>query len=323
MKIKLTTLPVKRVSEGSLTRVLLLMVACTVLSSCVPQMVLNYALKRDVERDRARYESSISNYQRRYAGWIKEFRDTTMASPNDGKKLHALYRPAQQPTTHTAFIMHGYQGNSASMLNMARFYNEELGYNVFLPDFYAHGLSEGKMRQMGWKDRLDMVEWMKMANRIFSQEGRETEMLVTGVSMGGATTMMVSGEVETMGLTFVKCFVEDCGYSTVYDQFDDVVKGRYTFFLKWASRRCHRKYGWDFREASAVAQVEKCHLPMLFIHGGADTFVPTRMVNDVYEAKTSEKELWIPEKVEHARSFDKRNGEYKRRVKAFAEKYIR
>lgn len=295
---------------------------CLMLSSCIPQKVLNYALKRDAAQDRQRYESAIRGYERSHAEWSADLHDTIMTSPNDGRQLHALYRKAKTPTTRTAFLMHGYTGNAATMLNMAHFYSEELGYNVFLPDFYAHGLSEGHMRQMGWLDRHDMIAWMRMANQLFSLEGHETQMLVTGVSMGGATTMMVSGEVEKQGLTFVKCFVEDCGYTTVYDQFHDVVKGRFTIFLNWASHRCRRKYGWDFREASSVTQVSDCHLPMLFIHGGADTYVPTRMVNEVFEAKTDQKELWIPDRVGHGQSFGKRNKEYRERVKAFAGKYI-
>lgn len=305
-----------------MARMIAMLLWCCLMSSCVPQKILNYALKRDAASDARRYESILKGYQKRNAAWCKELHDTVMQSPNDGAMLHALYRPAAKPTTRTAFIMHGYTGNAASMLNMALFYSEEMGYNVFLPDFYAHGKSEGRMRQMGWLDRRDMVEWMRMANHIFSRNGHETQMLVTGVSMGGATTMMVSGEVEREGLSFVKCFVEDCGYTDVYEQFSSVVHGRYTLFLRWANHRCRRKYGWDFREASAVNQLHDCHLPMLFIHGGADTYVPTRMVHDVYAAKDGEKDIWIPEGVEHARSFDKQNAAYKQRVRDFAAKYI-
>lgn len=287
------------------------------MSSCVPQIVLNYALKRDEAKDRSRYEQTIKSYQGWTGGWMAEVKDTTMVSPNDGAKLHAIYRKAEKPTRKTALILHGYTGNAASMLNMALFYNRELGYNVLLPDFYAHGLSEGKMRQMGWLDRMDMLEWMKMANRIFSLNGEDTEMIVTGVSMGGATTMMVSGEVEAQGMTYVKAFIEDCGYSDVYKQFSSVVKGKYTAILKWADHRCQRKYGWGFKEASSVKQVEKCHLPMLFIHGGADTYVPTQMVNEVYEVKDGKKELWIPAGVGHGQSFGRANREYKKKVREF------
>ncbi len=301
----------------------LCLTASLLMSSCVPQIILNYALKRDEAKDLNRYEMTLKGYKGRNANWMAEVRDTTMKSPNNGALLHAIYRKADRPTGKTAVILHGYSANSASMLNMARFYNMEMGYNVLLPDFYAHGKSEGKMRQMGWLDRIDMIEWMKMANRMFGVNGAPTQMLVTGVSMGGATTMMVSGEVEKQGLDFVKCFVEDCGYSDVYDQFSAVVKGKYGIFLKWADFRCRRKYGWGFKEASSVRQVEQCKLPMLFIHGGADTFVPTKMVNEVSEAKKEgPSELWIPKGVGHGRSFDMRNAEYKSLVKKFAEKYM-
>ena len=46
---------------------------------------------------------------------------------------------------------------------------------------------------MGWKDRWDVLQWMNIANEIF---GDSTQMVVHGISMGGATTMMVSGEEQ-------------------------------------------------------------------------------------------------------------------------------
>lgn len=51
-------------------------------------------------------------------------------------------------------------------------------------------------------------------------------MAVHGISMGGATTMMVSGEEQQ---PFVKCFVEDCGYTSVWDEFSHELKS--SFFL--------------------------------------------------------------------------------------------
>ncbi len=66
---------------------------------------------------------------------------------------------------------------------------------------------------MGWKDRFDVLRWMDIANDIF---GGDTRMVVHGISMGAATTMMVSGEEQQ---PYVKCFVEDCGYTSVRDQF--------------------------------------------------------------------------------------------------------
>lgn len=50
------------------------------------------------------------------------------------------------------------------------------------------------------------------------------QMVVHGISMGGATTMMVSGEAQPY---FVKCFVEDCGYTSVWDEFSHELKSSF------------------------------------------------------------------------------------------------
>ena len=173
---------------------------------------------------------------------------------------------------------------------------------------------------MGWRDRLDVLQWMEVANAIF---GGNTRMVVHGISMGAATTMMVSGEELPAS---VKCFVEDCGYTSVWDQFAKELRGQFSLptfpLLHVASWLCELRYGWNFREASALEQVARCDRPMLFIHGGADDFVPTRMVYPLYEAKPGEKELWVVPGAAHARSYHDNPEEYTRRVGAFVEKYI-
>ena len=83
--------------------------------------------------------------------------------------------------------------------------------------------------------------------------------------------------------------MEDCGYTSVWDEFRGELKELFGLpafpLLHTASWLCRQEYGWDFREASALEQVKKCTLPMLFIHGDADTFVPTWMAYPLYEAK--------------------------------------
>ena len=83
---------------------------------------------------------------------------------------------------------------------------------------------------------------------------------------------------------------------------------------------CKLRYGWSFKEANALKQVAKCHLPMLFIHGQNDTFVPTNMVYSLYEAKPQPKDLWLVPSEGHARSFHNFPNEYTERVKDFIKK---
>lgn len=250
---------------------------------------------------------------------VGALRDTFIINP-EGRQLHAVFAAASTPTDKTAVLVHGYEGNAIRMLMIGYLYNNKLGYNIFLPDLQDHGLSGGPAIQMGWKDRLDVLQWMNIANRLY---GGNTQMVVHGISMGAATTMMLSGELQQ---PFVKCFVEDCGYTSVWDEFSFQLKDMFGLpqfpLMYTTSWLCNAKYGWNFREASPLNQVRKCSLPMFFIHGDDDTYVPTWMVYPLYEAKSEPKELWIVPGATHAMSYKDYPQEYTERVKKFVEKYI-
>lgn len=246
-------------------------------------------------------------------------RDTTIRG-REGERLHALYAAAPRPTDRTAVIVHGYTDCADRMLMVGYLYNHDLGFNILLPDLHYHGRSEGRAIRMGWLDRLDVLRWMEVADSLF---GGHTQMVVHGISMGAATTMMVSGEEQQ---PYVKCFVEDCGYTSVWEQFAKELGERFSLpafpLLHVADLLCGVKYGWTFREASALEQVKRCRLPMLFIHGDADDFVPTRMVYPLFEAKPGEKELWVVPGAAHALSYRDNPEEYTRRVAEFVGRYI-
>lgn len=88
-------------------------------------------------------------------------------------------------------------------------------------------------------------------------------------------------------------FIDDCGYTSVWDEFAGELKNQFglpEFPLMYStSLLCKLRYGWSFGEASAISEVSKSSYPMLFIHGGSDTFVPTEMVYRLYEAKPDRK----------------------------------
>lgn len=251
---------------------------------------------------------------------VGALKDTFILAP-DKARLHAYYIPASQPTAKTAVVVHGYTDNAIRMFMIGRLYSHDLGYNVLLPDLRNAGLSDGDHFQMGWLDRLDVLQWMDVAHRIY---GDSTRMVVHGISMGAATTMMVSGEKQQ---PYVKCFVEDCGYTDVWDEFAHKLKSGFGLpsfpLMDMTNVLCKLKYGWSFKEASALNQVRKSTLPMFFIHGDADTYVPTEMVNRLFDAKTQgDKECWIVPGAVHAMSYRDNAEEYARKVKDFTDKYI-
>lgn len=182
-----------------------------------------------------------------------------------------------------AILFHGYAGNAAQMAAFAKVYWDS-GYTCITPDALAHGGSDGKYIGMGWLERPDVLAWI---NWILEKDPA-AEIVLHGISMGGATVMMAAGEALPSN---VKCIVEDCGYSSVWDEFKLQLK--YIFhmpafpLLNSASFFCKIRAGYSFEEASAVNQLEKATVPMLFIHGEEDTFVPYEMLDVVYNACAS------------------------------------
>ena len=312
-------------------KILWSIVAVVILAATVVVGGAFYLLRYSLRPDAAMASKNASSYEYMYAeypfllGWVDSLRardalrDTTIVG-QEGERLHALYAWAPEPTDRTAVIVHGYTDNAVRMLMIGYMYNHDLGFNILLPDLHYHGQSEGRAIRMGWRDRLDVLQWMEVAHAIF---GGRTQMVVHGISMGAATTMMVSGEELP---PYVRCFVEDCGYTSVWDEFSKELKEQFSLpafpLLNVASGLCELKYGWNFREASALDQVARCDRPMLFIHGDADDYVPTWMVYPLYEAKPGEKELWIVPGAAHAVSYRDNREEYTRRVGEFVGKYV-
>ena len=308
-------------------KILFLLFTLLSLNSCVVgNYMCKYALLpeehgNDIEGDRAKAESRYPGILAWYDGLHNKglLRDTTLIGEG-GYKLHAVYGAACDPAhaQGTAVVVHGYTDNHLCFLNLVRMYRDSLNYNVMVPDLHYHGYSEGQAVQMGWLDRLDVRRFGDMAHQIWGDDF----LVVHGVSMGAATTMMLSGDDLP---DYYRAFVEDCGYSSVWDQFAHNLKDSFHLppfpVLNSASIVCKRKYGWGFKEASSVAQLAKCERPMLFIHGDKDDFVPFEHLQKNYDAKVKGyKEMWVAPGSEHAMAYKDHPAEYTQHVRAFLAK---
>ena len=305
------------------------MLAATIaLASCAAgKYMSNYALTPtphgvdDIERTRHKADSLMPGSTAWYDGLKAQgiLKDTTIVGYRDFK-VHACYVPAKNPAKAegTAIVVHGYGDNHLVFLYLVRMYRDDFNYNVLFPDLQYHGYSEGDHIQMGWNDRLDVEKWIEVAHGIF----KDDFMVLHGVSMGGATVMMASGDPLP---DYVRAFVEDCGYSSVVIQFNNNRKQSFAFIppdvLQSASLVTKKKYGWGFWEASSLKQLEKCDRPMLFIHGDADDFVPFDNLQKNYDAKIhGYKEMWAVPGAVHANSYAKYPEEYKQHVRDFLQK---
>lgn len=252
--------------------------------------------------------------------WFEEvgYADWTLLS-HDGLRLHAYAVENPAAVNHRWVILcHGYGGEGTDMLFAAnRFWDR--GYSVLMPDARAAGASEGDTIGMGWPERRDMVQW---TDTIVSADP-EAQIVLFGVSMGGATVMMTAGEALADN---VKAIVEDCGYTSVWDEFAyqlDQLFGLPAFpVLHFASLVTRVRAGYWLGEASAIKQMAKAEKPILFIHGGNDTFVPTDMVYRVYEAAPEPKALYVVEGAGHGGASSVAGEAYWDTLWAFVEGYV-
>lgn len=242
----------------------------------------------------------------------------TMLLAADGTRRHGLILCHDSLSRGTSLVLHGYDDNAAVMMRYFYMHYEVLGRNVVVPEHFNHGLSDGDHIRFGWLDHQDICRlWIPLAHQLWPKD----DIVVHGLSMGGAITMFTSGEEFADSLR-VRAFIEDCGFSSTWDELAYQLRTEYgmpTFpVLDLANWFCQMRYGWNFRESDAVRQVARCTKPMLFIHGDADDYVPTEMVYRCYEAKTQGyKELWIVPGAEHARSIHNNWEEYCQRCEDF------
>lgn len=304
--------------------VLAVLITLLVLSLMGGAYMVKFALLPENDFDEAAEIAKLDRSNPGMTAWVEDLfksgqmRDTAIVI--DGIEKHAYYVRAAEPSVKTAVTIHGYTSHPIEMMPIARMFRDSLGYNVILPHLHHHGLSGGSSIQMGWKDRLDVIRWAEVAHEVFG----DSVMVVHGISMGGATTMMVSGEKLPC---YIRGFIEDCGYTSAYDQFTKELKERFHLprfpILYTADLICWLRYGWHFKEASSVDQVAKCRQPMLFIHGEEDDFVPYYMLEQNFNAKKQGyREMWSVPGVPHGESHHMFPAEYTEHVRKFLKEHV-
>lgn len=220
---------------------------------------------------------------------------------DDGLKLNANLIRHNPATKKVIICFHGYTSDGLTNYGAMSKFLYEQGFNLILVDQRTHGESEGKYIGFGVLDRMDAKNWILKAISLF---GDDCEIYLHGTSMGGATVLMASGLELPKN---VKGIIADCGFTSAYDVFSHILKRDYHIpkfpIMNITEKMTKRFAGYGYNDVNTLNEVQKTKIPILFIHGDKDDFVPTYMSEQNYNACKSEKMLLIVKNADHAESY--------------------
>lgn len=258
----------------------------------------------------------------KYIPHIRECKEKLAQCPHDdmyinsadGLKLHATYFPCEG-SKKIVICFHGYTSEGMNDYSTLAIFYMKNGYNLLIVDERAHGQSEGTYIGFGCLDRHDAKLWIE---EMVKKLGEDCKILLHGDSMGGATVLMTTGlELPPQ----VKAAISDCAFTSAWEVFASVLKNTYHLpkfpLLHIANGMVKKNAGYELDECNAKNEVAKSKIPILFIHGDADTFVPCSMVHELHDACKSEKKLVIIEGAGHVESCYRDAELYEEAIKSF------
>ena len=270
--------------------------------SLTKSSLMKFFLQRHIKKN---YKLFKIDYE-----WFEKINNVILyITSNDGYALKANYFK-QKDNNKLAFLCHGYGADYREMCVYAKyFYNR--GYSVLIPEFRAHGDSEGDRIGMGWPDRIDVKKWINHMVEL----NPNYNIVLFGLSMGASTVCMTVGEDLPKN---VKCAISDCAYSNAYSQFEFVAKSYMMlgarFIMKAYNHFLINAFSLDLKKYDAIKQVKKAKIPMLFIHGDKDEFVSYENLKKLYNAHPleSHKYIYTCKGAKHALSYVTNEEEYEK-----------
>ena len=234
----------------------------------------------------------------------------------DGLKLTGRYYRVSDGAP-LVIMFHGYTGTPSRDFCGGADICLSSGYNALLVEQRAHCGSEGHTISFGINERRDVISWVEYASARF---GKDTEMLLTGISMGAAGVLMSAA----LGLPEnVRGIVADCPFSSPEKIIRKVGEDRklpigllFPFIVLGA-----RLFGgFDLLGADAVSAVKGINIPVMLIHGEDDDFVPPEMSEEIAKADPEHISRYTFPGARHGTSYLQDTERYTELVKDFYAK---
>ena len=226
-------------------------------------------------------------------------------------KIHGFFFP-NNSSKKVIILCHGITCNLYSSVKyMDMFLKKD--FAIFIYDHRNHGLSGGKNTSFGYYEKFDLK---RCTDWLFDKLGENTIVGLHGESMGAGIALQNIAIDDRIDFC-----IEDCGYADAEELFSYRLKNDYNInnfvLIKLASKISKIRAGWNFKDVSPITNLSKVKIPIFFIHGENDEYVPTYMCKQMYLKANSYKDIYIAPKAGHAQSYWNNQDEYTKRIYKF------
>jgi fermentation-respiration switch protein FrsA (DUF1100 family) len=240
--------------------------------------------------------------------------ESVLIPSKSGSTLHGWYIPG--PSAGGIVLLHGLHGTRESMTARARLLHGD-GYSVLLFDFQANGESPGSHVTFGYLESRDAAAAVDYLHARLP--GQKIGAL--GVSMGGAAATLAQPPLPVNALVLEE----------VYPDLEDAVKDRMSIYLGSAGPfispllwcQLHPRLGFSINDMRPIDHVSAMHMPKLFIAGATDNHTTIAESKALFAAAADPKSLWIVPGAGHINIYSFARDEYRQRVLAFLNQYLR
>ncbi len=219
---------------------------------------------------------------------------------NDDLKLHGLFIEHKN-SKGIVIESHGYRSHTKRDLYPSCHVYFNMGYSLLLIDSRTSYKSEGKYITFGIKESEDIISWIKFINHKYPDKS----LILAGISMGASSSLMALKYVKKK--MNVKCAIVDSGYVSPYEEVLHCIKHYFhlngKLFIGMIDLWCKIFAKYSLKQDDTISSLKNGRIPILFIHGLEDDFIPIDNTKRNYEEYKGPKKMELFEKATHGISY--------------------
>ena len=239
--------------------------------------------------------------------------ETVRITSRDGETLVGHWRSVED-AKRIIIAVHGWRATWYQTFGLVADSWAENGCSALFIEQRATENSGGDTISFGLMERYDCRDWVLWVNEHI---GQDLPIYLCGVSMGASTVLMAS----SLDLPNVHGIIADCGYTSPRAIWKHVANNNLhiAFGLRGAiaDEILKQKIQMSSDEYSTTEALQNSRIPVIFIHGADDHFVPVTMTYENYLACAGPKRLLIVPGADHGQSYFVERERYEDEVKRF------